>query len=254
MIIEEKEYRLLFRRKENYYMRKWIVLLLSLCILFAMTACTEENIVEDLEGPEGIELFAGIWYYENKDLWIEIYYDGAWCSFEDGGMLRSYGTATITGEVGNLSPTEGADSFLLSAKSGLLADDLGNTLFRVTEVGVRKPLIVNNLGIPDILPEKTEVVGTVDLTMAKEYAGFYISEDGIFALELFPDGTYELLEYGLLVESGSFLRLTEPNYGEVYAVDLDMQKYRLVIAQEERLYLGDCGIFAPGEKAAPLDE
>lgn len=235
-------------------MKKWILLLLSLCLLFGMAACGEQNIVEDLEGPEGIDLFTGIWYCEKRDVWIEIYYDGSWCSFEDGGMLRSYGPMTVAGNVGSLDPTEGTDSFLLTATEGKLTDDLGFTLFKVTEVGVRKPLIVNDLGVPDTLSSGTKVEGEVDLSFAKKYAGFYISEDGIFAVELFEDGTYDLQEYGLLVESGRFLRLTEPDYGQIYAVAPNMKEYRLVIAQEERLYLGGCGAFAPGEKSTGTEE
>lgn len=240
-------------------MKKWVLLLLTLCLAFSLVACggeeaTEENIVEDLEGPEGIELFAGLWYYERRDLWVEVYYDGSWCSFEDGGMLRSFGTMTIADGVGTLAPTEGEDAFVFIAGEDSLSDEAGNSLFHVTEVGIQKPLIVNDLGVPDVLPSDARVEGKVDSSFVKDYAGFYISEDGIFALELFEDGTYEIQEYGLLVESGSFLRLTEPDYGEIYAIDTDMQKYRLVIAQEERIYLGECGIFAPGEKATLSDE
>ncbi len=235
-------------------MKRWITLLLALCLLFSLASCGEQDIVEELEGPEGIDLFAGIWYCEKRDVWIEIYYDGSWCSFEDGGMLRSYGPMTVAGNVGSLDPTEGTDSFLLTATEGKLIDDLGYTLFKVTEVGVRKPLIVNDLGVPDTISFKTKVEGEVDCSFAKEYAGFYISEDGIFGLELFDDGTYELQEYGLLIEAGSFLRLTEPDYGQIYAVAPNMKEYRLVIAQEERLYLGGCGAFAPGEKSTGTEE
>ena len=238
-------------------MKKWILLLLCFCLLFSLMGCKgdePENIVEDLEGPEGIDLFAGLWYCENRDLWVEIYYDGTWCCFEDGGILRSYGPVTITAQVAALEPTEGQDFFLLNVADGKLTDDLGYSLFKVTEVGVRKPLIINDLGVPDILPPDTKIQGEADTRMAKEYAGFYISEDGIFALELFADGQYELQEYGLLVESGSFMYLTEPNHGQTYAVDTDMQKYRLVIPEDERLYLGDCGIFAPGEKSVDSGE
>lgn len=236
-------------------MKKWIVLLLALCLTFCAVACgSEKNIVEDMEGPEGIDQFVGIWYCENPELWVEIYYDGSWCSFEDGGMLRSFGPITIQENIGTLSPTEGTDSFVLTAKDGQLTDDFGNTMFKVTEVGIRKPLILNELGVPDMLEKDAKVEGDVDRSFVKTYAGFYISEDGIFALELFEDGTYEIQEYGLLVESGSFLRITEPDYGEIYAVDTDMQQYRLVIAQEERLYIGQCGIFAPGEKGNSGEE
>ena len=235
-------------------MKKWIVLLLTLCLLLSATACGQQDIVEEIEGPDGIDLFAGIWYYEPRDLWIEIYYDGSWCSFEDGGMLRSYGPMTIGENVGTLEPTEGTDTFLLTAKDGALTDEQGHTLFKVTEVGVRKPMITNDLDVPNTIPAHEKVEGTVDGTFCQTYAGFYISEDGIFALELFADGSYEIQEYGLLVESGTFLRLTEPNYGQIYAVDRDMGKYRLVIPQEERLYLGDCGIFTPGEKGTPGEE
>ena len=238
-------------------MKKWILLLLCLSLLISSAGCgmkEPENIVEDLEGPEGIDFFAGLWYCENRDLWVEIYYDGTWCSFEDGGVLRSYGPVTIEEQVAELQPTEGTDAFVFTARNGLLADDLGYELFKVTEVGVRKPLIVNELGVPDVLSGDETVEGQVDSAFVKKYAGFYISEDGIFALELFEDGTFELQEYGLLVESGTFLRLTEPDYGEIYSVDRDMQKYRLVIEQEDRLYLGDCGIFAPGEKSSAAGE
>lgn len=238
-------------------MKKWIVLILSLTLLLCLVGCGNkgpENIVEDLEGPEGIECFAGLWYCENRDIWVEVYYDGTWCSFEDGGMLRSYGPVTVSGTMATLEPTEGGDSFLFTAMNGKLTDDLGSSLFKVTEVGVRKPLIINDLGVPDILPSDTEIRGNVDNGLAKEYAGFYISEDGIFALEVFVDGRYELQEYGLLVESGSFMHLTEPDHGQTYAVDMDMRKYRLVIAEEERLYLGDCGIFVPGEKSEGAEE
>ena len=236
-------------------MKKWILLLLTLCMAVSLVACGgEKSIVEDLEGPEGIELFGGIWFYESRDLWVEVYYDGSWCSFEDGGMLRSFGMMTIEGNVGTFEPTEGQDGFVLIAVEDQLTDPEGNALFHVTEVGIRKPLIVNDLGVPLALDGGVIVEGTVDTSFVKKYAGFYISEDGIFALELFADGTFELQEYGLLVESGSFLRLTEPNYNEIYSVDRDMQKYRLVIGEDERLLLGDCGIFAPGEKATHSDE
>ncbi len=238
-------------------MKKWILLLLCSCLLFCLWGCNgdePENIVEDLKGPEGIEFFAGLWYCENRDVWVEVYYDGTWCSFEDGGMLRSYGSVTVSGTMATLDPIEGTDSFLLTATDGKLTDDLGYSLFKVTEVGVRKPLIINDLGVPDILPPDTKIRGDVDNRLAKEYAGFYISEDGIFALELYADGQYELQEYGLLIESGSFMHLTEPDHGQTYAVDMDMQKYRLVIVEEERLYLGDCGIFAPGEKSEGSEE
>ena len=238
-------------------MKKWILLILSLSLLICLAGCgnkEEENIVEDLEGPEGIDLFAGLWYYEESDLWVEVYYDGTWCSFEDGGMLRSFGSMTIDGQVGTLEPTEGEDRFTFTATEGKLTDAGGKTLFKVTEVGIRKPLMVNDLGVPDTISFKTEVEGDVDLAMVKEYAGFYISEDGIFALELFEDGSYELQEYGLLIENGSFLRLTVPYEGQIYAVDRDMKEYRLVITQEERIYLGNCGIFAPGEKSSASDE
>ena len=236
-------------------MKKWILLLLVVCLALSLAACGgEKNIVEDLEGPEGIDLFAGIWYYEARDLWLEIYYDGSWCSFEDGGMLRAFGQVAIDGDLGTLEPTEGEDRFVLTAREGKLTDEEGAILFHVTEVGIRKPLIVNDLGLPDILPEDTKVAGDVARSFAKEYVGFYISEDGIYGLEVFEDGTFELLEYGLLVESGSFLCVTDPDYGEIYSVDTDMLKYRLVIAQEERLYLGECGIFAPGEKSTGSDE
>ena len=236
-------------------MKKWIMFLLVISVVFVFTACKgEEDIVGEIDGPEGIDQFVGIWYCENRDLWVEIYYDGSWCSFEDGGMLRSFGPMTIQGNVGTLEPTEGTDSFVLTADAGGLTEASGDALFKVTEVGTRKPLIVNDLGVPDILPEDETVEGETALSFAKEYEGFYISEDGIFALEVFADGTFELQEYGLLVESGSFLRLTEPDYGEIYSVDRDMMKYRLIIAREERIYLGQCGIFAPGEKAVPTDE
>ncbi len=238
-------------------MKKWILLLLCSCLLICLWGCKgdePENIVEDLEGPEGIEFFAGLWYCENRDLWVEVYYDGTWCSFEDGGMLRSCGPVTVSGTVASLEPTEGTDAFLLTAEDGRLTDELGYSLFKVTEVGVRKPLIINDLGVPDILPPDTETQGTVDTSLARKYAGFYISEDGIFALEIFADGQYELQEYGLLVESGSLMHLTEPDYGQTYAVDRDMLKYRLVIPEEDRLYLGDCGIFAPGEKNEGAEE
>ncbi len=237
-------------------MKKWSLLLLTLCLLFCLSGCNgnePENIVEDLEGPEGIGLFGGLWYYEDRDLWIEIYYDGTWCSFEDGGMLRSFGPITIEGQVGTLVPKEGEDRFTLTAVEDRLRDGEGKLLFQVTEVGIRKPLIVNDRGVPIALSGDVLIEGEVDPSFVKKYAGFYISEDGIFALELFEDGTFELQEYGLLVESGTFLRLTDPDYGEIYTVDRDMQKYRLVIEEEERLYLGDCGIFAPGEKSFPSD-
>ncbi len=236
-------------------MKKWVIFLLVISIVFAFTACKgNEDIVGEIEGPDGIDQFAGLWYCENRDLWVEVYYDGTWCTFEDGGMLRSFGSMTIQGNVGSLEPTEGTDSFILTAKEGGITDDLGNTMFKVTEVGTRKPLIVNDLGIPDVLEKDATVEGKTALSFAKEYEGFYISEDGIFALEVFADGTFELQEYGLLVESGDFLRLAEPDYGEIYSVDRDMMKYRLVIPQEERIYLGGCGIFAPGEKATTSDE
>ena len=238
-------------------MKKWILLLLCLSLLMCMAGCGEkepENIVEDLEGPEGIELFAGLWYCEHRDLWVEIYYDGTWCSFEDGGLLRAYGSVTIAESVAVLEPKEGEESWSFRSSNGKLTDDLGYTLFQVTEVGVRKPLIMNELGVPDVLPEDETAEGQVDSAFVKKYAGFYISEDGIFALEIFEDGTFELQEYGLLIESGSILRLTEPDYGEIYTVDRDVQKYRLVIPEEERLYLGDCGIFAPGEKSSTTGE
>lgn len=240
-------------------MKKWVLLLLTLCLAFSLVACggeeaTEENIVEDLEGPEGIELFAGLWYYERRDLWVEVYYDGSWCSFEDGGMLRSFGTMTIADGVGTLAPTEGEDAFVFIAGEDSLSDEAGNSLFHVTEVGIQKPLIHNELNVPDTIAPNVTVEGKVDPSFVKSYEGFYISEDGIYALEIFADGTYDLQEYGLLVESGSVLRVTEPAYGQFYAVDRDMLKYRLIIPQEERLYVGDCGIFAPGEKAMPSDE
>ena len=95
-------------------MKKWILLLLCLSLLVCMAGCGEkepENIVEDLEGPEGIELFAGLWYCEHRDLWVEIYYDGTWCSFEDGGLLRAYGSVTIAESVAVLEPKEGEESW-----------------------------------------------------------------------------------------------------------------------------------------------
>lgn len=145
-------------------MKKWILLLLCLSLLVCMAGCGEkepENIVEDLEGPEGIELFAGLWYCEHRDLWVEIYYDGTWCSFEDGGLLRAYGSVTIAESVAVLEPKEGEESWSFTSSNGKLTDDLGYTLFQVTEVGVRKPLIVNELGVPDVLPEDETAEGRV---------------------------------------------------------------------------------------------
>ncbi len=238
-------------------MKKWSLLILCLSLLMCLAGCggkEPENIVGDLEGPEGIAFFGGLWYHEDQDLWIEIYYDGTWCSFEDGGMLRSFGDVTIDGQVGTLTPKEGEDRFILTATEDRLRDEEGKILFQVTEVGIRKPLIVNDRDVPIMLSGDEIVEGEIDWAFVKEYAGFYISEDGIFALEIFEDGTFEIQEYGLLIESGSFLRLTEPNYGEIFSVDRDLQKYRLVIPEEERLYLGECGIFAPGEKGTGAEE
>ena len=236
-------------------MKKWLLLLLSLCLAIGLVACGgNENIVDDIEGPEGIEDFAGIWYCENQNLWVEIYYDGSWCSFEDGGMIRSYGPMTIQEKVGTLTPTEGTDTFVLTASEGSLTDDRGNAMFKVTEVGIRKPLMVNTSGAPDTLETDAKVEGTADLSFAKKYEGFYISEDRIYALEIFTDGTYEFQEYGLMVESGTVLRLTAPEAGQLYLVDTDMLKYRLVLPEEERLYIGDCGAFAPGEKSTGGEE
>lgn len=238
-------------------MKKWILLFLGLCLLLSMGACKNkapEDIVEELVGPEGIDDFAGLWYHEEKDLWIEVNYDGSWCSFEDGGMLRSHGPMTIDGQVGTLEPKEGEERFALTAADGGLIDEQGVALFRVTEVGVRKPLIVNDLGVPDRISSDIKIAGVPAPDLGKNYAGFYISEDGIFALEIFADGGYELQEYGLLIESGSLLCVTDPDYGQVYAVDTDSKECRLVIPQEERLYLGGCGAFAPGEKGGEIEE
>lgn len=236
-------------------MKKWILLLLTAALMLSMCACGgNQSIVEELEGPEGIEFFTGIWYDEGQDLWLEVYYDGTWCTFVDGGMLSSYGTLTIQGAVGTLTPTEGADRYVLTASEDILTDGNGQELFHVTEVGIRKPLIVNELDVPDTISSDTNVDGSVDLSFAKEYAGFYISEDGIYGLDVYEDGTYDLQEFGLLIESGRFLRLTEPAYDQIYAVDPDMKEVRLVLPREERIYLGGCGAFAPGAKAADTGE
>ncbi len=236
-------------------MKKWVLLLLAVVMLFTLSACGgNENIVEDLEGPDGIDSFAGLWYDEGRDLWLEVYYDGTWCTFVDGGMLQSYGSLTIDQMVGTLVPTEGEDRYVLTAGEENLTDENGQVLFHVTEVGIRKPLIVNELDVPDVLPSDTTVEGETALSFAKQYAGFYISEDGIYGLDVYEDGTYELQEFGLLIESGSLLRLTEPAYDQIYAIDTDMKEYRLVLAEEERLYLGGCGAFAPGKKAVSSDE
>ncbi|MBR6825119.1 MAG: hypothetical protein IKM59_01090 [Oscillospiraceae bacterium] len=238
-------------------MKKWILLLISLCLALALCACGEkepENIVEDLEGPEGIDLFAGLWYHEEADLWVEIYYDGAWCTFEEGGILRSYGSLTIENRTATLEPKEGEDKLILTAGDGKLTDPENVALFQVTEVGVRKPLIVNDLGVPDTLSSDTKAEGDVDPSFVETYAGFYISEDGIYALELFADGGYEIQEYGLITEKGSVLRLTEPERGQLYAVATEGKAHRLLLAQEERLYVGGIGTFAPGEKGIASDE
>lgn len=236
-------------------MKKWILLLLTVVLVLSLCACGgNQSIVEEPEGPDGIEFFGGIWYDEGRDLWLEVYYDGTWCTFVDGGMLSSYGSLTIEGMVSTLTPTEGSDHYVLTAGEDILTDENGQELFHVTEVGIRKPLIVNELDVPDILAPDTVVDGEVATSFAMEYAGFYISEDGIYGLDVYEDGTYDLQEFGLLVESGSFLRLTEPAYHEIYAIDPDMRQYRLVLAQEERIYLGGCGAFAPGTKAVNPEE
>ncbi|MBP3411879.1 MAG: hypothetical protein J6K89_01330 [Oscillospiraceae bacterium] len=230
--------------------KKAVIFLFLFCLLLALGACgTEtENIVEDLKGPEGIELFAGLWYYEEQSVWIEVYYDGTWCSFEDGGMIRSYGKLDIDGQQADLKPTEGQDSYVFAASEGALLDAAGKSLFQVTEVGIVKPLIVNTLGVPDSIPSEERVQGQPDTTLAETYAGFYVSENGIYALELETDASYELQEYGMVIEKGQFLHLTEPDYGQSYAVAEESAEYRLILTQEERLYLHGCGAFAPVEK------
>ena len=241
--------------KEIHPMKKWLIPILMVVLCLTLCSCKgNDSIVEELEGPEGIEQFASLRYCAEQDLWLEIYYDGTWCTFEDGGMLRSNGSMTIEGNVGTLTPAEGSDSFQLTSLDDTITDQFGYSYYRVTEVGIRKPLIVNELGVPDTLESNAKVEGTPDLALAETYAGFYISEDGIYGLDIYPDGTYDLQEFGLLIESGSLLALTEPAYGQTYAVGTDAENYRLVIPQEERLYFGGCGGFAPGQKAIPSDE
>ncbi len=235
-------------------MKKIFGLLLLLCLVLSLCACGEsENIVEDLDGPEGIEDFAGLWYAPSRELWVEIYYDGAWCSFSDGGMLRSYGDLSINSKTATLEPSDGEDRFvILCEKDGLSLED-GGELFAVTEVGITKPQLVNDRGAKDLLPRK-KLVGETDTAFAKEYEGFYISEDGVYAIEIFADGSFELQEYGMVVEEGQILRMSKTEKGELYTCDREVEEGRLLFASEERLYVGGIGTFAPGEKSEPSDE
>lgn len=242
--------------RRRHAVKKYVIWILVLCLLLPLWGCgkgEQEDIVEELEGPEGIELFAGLWYYEARNLWIEIYYDGAWCSFEDGGMLRSHGDLTITEDTAVLEPKEGEDRFSLQSFGRILSDEGGNSLIRVTEVGITKPPIINDLGIPDTISSMDMFEGEAAPDFCKEHAGFYISEDGVYALELWADGRFELQEYGMVIESGELVRAVEPDYGQIYTVDPESTQYRLLFVQEGRLYLGGCGTFAPGEKGSPED-
>ena len=235
-------------------MKKLLVCFLLAVMVLGLCACGEsENIVEDLEGPDGIEDFAGLWYTADAGLWIEVYYDGAWCSFEDGGMLRSYGELRIEDKTATLEPTDGEDRFvILCEKEGLRLEN-GGELIAVTEVGITKPVLVNDRGAEDLLPKK-KLVGETDLSFAGEYAGFYISEDGVYAIEIFADGSFELQEFGMVVEEGQILRMSKTEKGELYTYDKEVEEGRLIFASGERLYVGGIGTFAPGEKSEPSDE
>ena len=223
-------------------------MLLSLC------ACGgSETIVEDLEGPKGVENFVGLWYAPSMELWIEVYYDGAWCSFDDGGMLRSYGDLRIDEKMAALEPEDGEDSFVLLREKESLRLDNGELLLAVTEVGITQPALVNDRGAKDLLPKK-KLVGQADTDFCQSYKGFYISEDGIYAIEIFSGGTYELQEYGFMLEAGDILRLSKHEKGELYTCPDEGEEGRLVFAEGERLYLGGIGTFAPGEKPIPTDE
>ena len=240
--------------KDVCVLKKLLIFILLAVMVMGLCACGEsENIVEDLEGPEGIDNFAGLWYTADMNLWIEIYYDGAWCSFEDGGMLRSYGDLSIEGESASLEPTDGEDRFvILREKEGLRLEN-GGELIAVTEVGITEPVLVNDRGAKDLLPRK-KLVGDADLNFAEEYEGFYISEDGIYAIEIFADGSFKLQEYGMVVEEGQILRMSKTEKGELYTCDQEAEEGRLLFASGERLYVGGIGTFAPGEKSEPSDE
>lgn len=241
-------------REDVCILKKLLLFFLLAVMVLGLCACGEsENIVEDLEGPEGIEDFAGLWYSSDLNLWIEIYYDGAWCSFEDGGMLRSYGELSVEDKSATLEPSDGDDRFvILCRKEGLRLEN-GGELIPVTEVGITKPVLVNDRGAKDLLP-KRKLHGETDLTFAGEYEGFYISEDGIYAIEIFGDGSFKLQEYGMVVEAGQILRMSKTEKGELYTCDQEAEEGRLVFAAEERLYVGGIGTFAPGEKSEPSDE
>lgn len=238
-------------------MKKIVAWLLLLGLIFTLCACKKaepENIVEDVVGPEGIDDFAGLWYAPSLNLWIEIYYTGDWCSFETGGVLRSSGVLTISGSEATLEPTlEGEDHFIIvRSDSGLRLSD-GGELYAVTEVSITKPMLVNDRGVEDLLPRK-DLEGTVDPDFSQAYEGFYISEDGIYAIEIFEDGSFELQEYGMIIEKGEILRLSKPASGELYTNTKDSEEGRLIFSSEERLYIGGIGTFTPGEKAEPSDE
>lgn len=235
-------------------MKKAMAWLLVLCFLL-LSACAggQEDIVDELEGPEGIDHFAGLWYYEFRELWIEIYYDGAWCSFTDGGLLRSYGDITIEGDRAHLEPTEGVDRLTLLHREGLLTDERGEPLIPVTEVGITRPKLVNDSGAPDTMEAEGKLQGEVDQAFCAEYQGFYISEDGVYALEIWDSGAFELQEYGLVIESGQLRRMNDTDHRQIYTVDPNGALLRLILPKGDRLYIGGIGTFAHGEKGSPED-